>query len=156
MRSGELKTRPGVLKSAPVKSPRRRRPKGSRGWWARLRSLIWAWWPWALGAAEHHSNIIPWLLACRMRGARLRAAPLHANGDAEVDAFGRMLNERVRVVSVSHMSNVTGPVFPVKEMTGMAHERGIPVVVDGEQAVPHMPVDVRDIGCEFYAGSGHK
>jgi cysteine desulfurase / selenocysteine lyase len=106
--------------------------------------------------AEHHSNIVPWLQACRTRGARLRAAPLLPNGDLDLGAFESMLNERVRVVGVTHMSNVTGGLFPVKEVTAMARERGIPVLVDGAQAVPHMPVDVRDIGCDFYAGSGHK
>jgi cysteine desulfurase/selenocysteine lyase len=106
--------------------------------------------------AEHHSNILPWLLACRTRGAKLRAAPITPEGDLDLAAFERMLNERVRVVGVTHMSNVTGAVYPVKEITAMAHARGIPVMVDGAQAAPHMPVDVREIGCDFYAGSGHK
>ena len=106
--------------------------------------------------AEHHSNIIPWLLACRQVGATLRAALLTPAGDLDLQAFERMLNERVRVVGVTQVSNVTGAVYPVKEVTAMAHERGIPVLVDGAQAVPHMPVDVREIGCDFYAGSGHK
>ncbi|MFL6213336.1 MAG: aminotransferase class V-fold PLP-dependent enzyme [Blastocatellia bacterium] len=106
--------------------------------------------------AEHHSNIVPWLLACRMVGARLRAAPITPNGDLDLPAFERMLNDKVRVVGVTQMSNVTGAIWPVKLITAMAHARGIPVLVDGAQAVPHMPVDVREIGCDFYAGSGHK
>jgi cysteine desulfurase / selenocysteine lyase len=106
--------------------------------------------------AEHHSNIVPWLLACRQVGATLRAAPITPDGDLDLPAFERMLNDKVRVVGVTHMSNVTGAVYPVKEITAMARARGIPVLVDGAQAVPHMPVDVREIGCDFYAGSGHK
>jgi cysteine desulfurase/selenocysteine lyase len=105
---------------------------------------------------EHHSNIVPWLLACRTTGATLKAAPIKSDGDLDMDGFERMLNERVRIVGVTQVSNVTGAVYPVKEVTEMAHARGIPVLVDGAQAVPHIPVDVREIGCEFYAGSGHK
>jgi cysteine desulfurase/selenocysteine lyase len=106
--------------------------------------------------AEHHSNIIPWLLACRETGARLRAAPLTEAAELDMERFEEMLTDRVKVVSVTHVSNVTGGIFPVKRITELAHARGIPVIVDGAQAVPHMPVDVRDIGCDFYAGSGHK
>jgi cysteine desulfurase/selenocysteine lyase len=106
--------------------------------------------------AEHHSNIVPWMLACQTVGAKLRAVPVTPEGDLDMQAFERMLGGRVRVVGVSQMSNVTGAIYPVKEITEMAHARGIPVMVDGAQAVPHMPVDVREIGCDFYAGSGHK
>jgi cysteine desulfurase/selenocysteine lyase len=106
--------------------------------------------------AEHHSNIIPWMLACQTVGAKLRAVPVTPEGDLDMQAFERMLGGRVRVVGVTQMSNVTGAIYPVKEITEMAHARGIPVMVDGAQAVPHMPVDVREIGCDFYAGSGHK
>jgi cysteine desulfurase/selenocysteine lyase len=107
-------------------------------------------------AAEHHSNLIPWLLACRKTGAVLRAAPLHESADLDLDAFERMLNDRVKLVAVTHASNVTGALFPVKRVTELAHARGIPVLVDGAQAMPHVPVDVRDIDCELYTGSGHK
>lgn len=106
--------------------------------------------------AEHHSNIIPWMLACQVVGATLRAVPVTPEGELDLQMFEQMLTERVRVVGVTQMSNVTGAIYPVREITEMAHARGIPVVVDGAQAVPHMPVDVREIGCDFYAGSGHK
>src|SRR5215208_1491881 len=106
--------------------------------------------------AEHHSNILPWMLACRTVGAKLRAVPITHEGDLDLGAFERMLNDRVRLVGVTQVSNVTGAVFPVKEITAMARARGIPVLVNGAQAAPHMPVDVQDIGCDFYAGSGHK
>jgi cysteine desulfurase/selenocysteine lyase len=107
-------------------------------------------------AAEHHSNIIPWLLACRQTGAVLRAAPVLGSGDLDLDTFERMLTDRVKLVAVTHVSNVTGALFPVKRVTALAHAREIPVLVDGAQAMPHVRVDVRDIDCELYAGSGHK
>ncbi|HEX9953035.1 MAG TPA: aminotransferase class V-fold PLP-dependent enzyme [Rubricoccaceae bacterium] len=106
--------------------------------------------------ADHHSNIVPWLLACRQTGATLRAAPVLPSSDLDTDAFERMLTDRVKVVSVPYVSNVTGAVYPVQRLTELAHARGIPVVVDGAQATPHFPIDVRAIGCDFYAGSGHK
>lgn len=106
--------------------------------------------------AEHHSNIVPWLLACRQTGAVLRAAPVLDSGDLDLDAFEHMLSDRVRLVAVTHASNVTGALFPVKRVTALAHARGIPVLIDGAQAMPHVPVDVRDIDCELYVGSGHK
>jgi cysteine desulfurase/selenocysteine lyase len=106
--------------------------------------------------AEHHSNIVPWLLACKQTGARLRAAPVNDDGDIDVDKLEGMLHDRVKLVSVTHVSNVTGAVMPVREITKIVHRHKIPVLVDGAQALPHMPVDVRDIGCEFYTGSGHK
>ncbi|HEV2735324.1 MAG TPA: aminotransferase class V-fold PLP-dependent enzyme [Longimicrobiaceae bacterium] len=109
-----------------------------------------------LTRAEHHSNILPWMLSCRQTGARLRVAPVTPDSDVDLEEFERMLTDRVRVAAVSHVSNVTGALYPVKRMVEMAHARGIPVLVDGAQAVPHVPVDVRDIGCDFYAGSGHK
>ncbi|HEY0138786.1 MAG TPA: aminotransferase class V-fold PLP-dependent enzyme [Nannocystis sp.] len=106
--------------------------------------------------AEHHSNIVPWLLACKQNGARVKAAPLTPGGDIDVEKLEGMLHDRVKLVSVTHVSNVTGGVQPVREITKIVHRHKIPVVVDGAQAVAHMPVDVRDIGCEFYTGSGHK
>jgi cysteine desulfurase / selenocysteine lyase len=105
---------------------------------------------------EHHSNIVPWLLACRQTGATLKAAPILPSGDLDLERLEPMLTDRVRLLAVSHVSNVTGGVMPVKRITSMAHARGIEVMVDGAQAVPHLPVDVREIGCEYYAGSGHK
>jgi cysteine desulfurase/selenocysteine lyase len=109
-----------------------------------------------LSQAEHHSNIVPWLLVCRETGARLRVVPMPADGDLDLTGFEAMLTERVRMLAITYVSNVTGAIFPIKHMTQLAHARGIPVLVDGAQATPHMPVDVRDIGCDYYAGSGHK
>jgi cysteine desulfurase/selenocysteine lyase len=106
--------------------------------------------------AEHHSNIVPWLLSCQQSGATLRAVPLLPSPEYDMDRYQQMLTNRVKMVAVTHVSNVTGTVYPVKEITRLAHERGIPVLVDGAQAVPHIPVDVRAIDCEFYVGSGHK
>lgn len=109
-----------------------------------------------LTQVEHHSNIVPWMMACRRVGARVRAVPLNDDGDVDLERFEKMLNERVKLVGITHVSNVTGGVQPVKQATELAAARGIPVLVDGAQAVPHMPVDVRYIGCDFYSGSGHK
>jgi cysteine desulfurase/selenocysteine lyase len=109
-----------------------------------------------LTGIEHHSNIIPWIQAARESGARVRAVPIDDRGDVDLEQLEKMLTGRVKVLGVSHVSNVTGGVQPVKQITEMAHARGVQVLVDGAQAVPHIPVDVRDIGCDFYAGSGHK
>ena len=106
--------------------------------------------------AEHHSNIGPWLTACQRSGATLKVVPVLPNGDLDIDTLERLLTDRVKMLGVTHVSNVTGGINPVKRITAMAHGRSIPVLVDGAQAVPHMAVDVRDIGCEFYADSGHK
>jgi cysteine desulfurase / selenocysteine lyase len=106
--------------------------------------------------AEHASNVIPWQMACEDSGATLKVVPVTASGELDLEQFEKLLSERTKIVAVSHVSNVTGTVYPVKRITELAHARGIPVLVDGAQAVPHMPVDVRDIGCDFYAGSGHK
>ncbi|AKJ04786.1 cysteine desulfurase/selenocysteine lyase [Archangium gephyra] len=106
--------------------------------------------------AEHASNFIPWQMACEDSGATLKAVPVTPSGELDLERFEQLLGPRTRIVAVSHVSNVTGTIYPVKRITEMAHARGIPVLVDGAQAVPHLPVDVRDIGCDFYAGSGHK
>jgi cysteine desulfurase / selenocysteine lyase len=103
---------------------------------------------------EHFSNIVPWLRACQGTGATLRAAPITESAELDLDQFEQMLTDRVKVVSATQKSNVTGITFPVKEITRLAHERDIPVVIDGAQAVPHLPVDVRDIDCDIYVGSG--
>jgi len=109
-----------------------------------------------LTEAEHFSNIVPWLLVCQETGASLRAAPITPSTDLDMDQFRGMLTDRVKVVAATHVSNVTGTIYPVAEMTRLAHERDIPVVIDGAQAVPHLPVDVQAIGCDFYVGCGHK
>ncbi len=105
--------------------------------------------------AEHFSNIIPWLLVCQQTGATLRAAPISPSAELDMDQFRRMLTDRVKVAA-THVSNVTGTIYPVNQITHLAHERGIPVLIDGAQTVPHLPVDVHAIGCDFYVGSGHK
>ncbi|MBI2900243.1 MAG: cysteine desulfurase [Planctomycetes bacterium] len=101
---------------------------------------------------EHHSNIVPWQLL----PAVLRVAPIDDAGDLVLEKFEEMISERTRFVAVTHVSNALGTVNPVKRIVEMAHARGVPVLVDGAQAVPHMPVDVRDLGCDFYVFSGHK
>ncbi|MCC7416782.1 MAG: cysteine desulfurase [Acidobacteria bacterium] len=105
---------------------------------------------------EHHSNIVPWQLACQAAGARLRVAPITDAGELRLDAFEQLLCPRTRVVAVNHVSNALGTVNPVKEIARRAHAHGAVVLVDGAQAVAHLPVDVRAIGCDFYAFSGHK
>jgi cysteine desulfurase/selenocysteine lyase len=109
-----------------------------------------------LTEAEHHSNIVPWLIATREVGASIRVVPITPEGDLDLAKLERMLSDRVRIVAVSHVSNVTGAVFPVERVTELAHAHGSLVLVDGAQAVPHLPVDVQRIGCDFYVGSGHK
>ena len=107
-------------------------------------------------AMEHHANIVPWQMVCDRAGARLKVAPIEDSGELDLPAYERMLSPRTRLAAVTHVSNAIGTVNPVREMIGMAHARGIPVLVDGAQAVPHIPVDVQALGCDFYAFSGHK
>ncbi len=105
---------------------------------------------------EHHSNIVPWQLVCEERGAELCAVPVDDAGELDMDAFERLLSPRVKLVAVTHVSNALGTVNPVREIVAMAHRHGVPVLVDGAQAVAHRAVDVADLGCDFYAFSGHK
>lgn len=105
---------------------------------------------------EHHSNIVPWQMLCEEKGAKLRVAPISDDGELVLDEFEGLLNSRTRLVSVVHISNTLGAVNPVKQIVEMSHRRGIPVLLDGAQAVAHTPVDVRDLDCDFYAFSGHK
>jgi len=105
---------------------------------------------------EHHSNIVPWQLLCEEKGASLRVAPIDDAGDVDMAAFERLLSPRTRIVSVAHVSNALGTVNPVRRMTELGHGAGAVVMVDGAQAAPHLAVDVRTIGCDFYAFSGHK
>jgi cysteine desulfurase/selenocysteine lyase len=107
-------------------------------------------------AMEHHSNIVPWQIVCEERGARLRVAPMNRGGEVLLEDYAALLGPRTRLVSVVHVSNSLGTINPVAEMTRLAHDRGIPVLLDGAQAVPHGPVDVRRLDCDFYAFSGHK
>jgi cysteine desulfurase/selenocysteine lyase len=105
---------------------------------------------------EHHANIVPWQMVCAATGARLRAAPLTAAGEVDLDAFRKLLSPRTRMVAIAHISNALGTVLPVREIVRLAHAQGVPVLVDGAQAIPHAEVDVRALDCDFYAFSGHK
>jgi cysteine desulfurase/selenocysteine lyase len=105
---------------------------------------------------EHHSNIVPWQMLCEEKGAHLRVVHIDERGVVPLDEFEGALNERTKIVAVSHVSNALGTVNPLREMVNIAHRWNVPVVVDGAQAVPHMRVDVRDLDVDFYAFSGHK
>jgi cysteine desulfurase / selenocysteine lyase len=107
-------------------------------------------------ALEHHSNIVPWQLVCEQTGCTLKVAPINRRGEVELDAFVRLLSARTRLVALAHVSNALGTVLPVRRMIEAAHAHGAVVVVDGAQAVPHAAVDVRSLGADFYAFSGHK
>jgi cysteine desulfurase/selenocysteine lyase len=105
---------------------------------------------------EHHSNIVPWQMLCAEKGATLRVAPIDDRGALMVPEFERLLSPRTRLVALAHVSNALGTVNPVRELVARCHARGVPVLVDGAQAVPHQRVDVRELGCDFYVFSGHK
>jgi len=105
---------------------------------------------------EHHSNLVPWQQLCFRTGAKLVIVLTNEKGELELDKFKEAINERTRLVAITHISNVLGTINPVKEITHLAHEFKIPVLVDGAQAIAHIPVDVKDIDCEFYTFSGHK
>jgi cysteine desulfurase/selenocysteine lyase len=109
-----------------------------------------------ISAMEHHSNIVPWQIACEDRGAKLRVIPVNDAGELLLDEYEKLLSDKTKLVAVVHISNVLGTVNPVKQIVAMAHAHGVPVLVDGAQAVPHTNVDVRDLDCDFYAFSGHK
>ena len=105
---------------------------------------------------EHHSNIVPWHFHRERKGCVLKWAPISDDGEFLLDEFEKLLTPRTRIVAITHMSNVLGTVVPVKEVVRMAHARGIPVLLDGAQAAVHMPIDVQDLDCDFYAFTGHK
>ena len=105
---------------------------------------------------EHHSNLVPWQIVCEKTGATLVVAPIDDRGDLIREEYERRLSPRTRVVALAHVSNALGTVNPVKELTALAKQRGAVVVLDGAQGVPHLPVDVQALGCDFYAFSGHK
>jgi cysteine desulfurase/selenocysteine lyase len=109
-----------------------------------------------ISALEHHSNIVPWQILCQQQGARLRIIPITDAGELDLDAYSALVTDRTRLVSIAHVSNALGTVNPVAEVVRIAHHRGVPVFVDGAQAVAHAAVDVRALGCDFYAFSGHK
>ena len=105
---------------------------------------------------EHHSNVVPWQILCEERGARLRVAPINEDGELLMDEYEAMLGPQTALVSIVHMSNALGTINPAKDIVALAHAHGAPVLLDGAQAVPHLPVDVRELDCDFYAFSGHK
>jgi cysteine desulfurase/selenocysteine lyase len=109
-----------------------------------------------ISAMEHHSNIVPWQLICEERGAVLRVIPMNRRGELLLDAYEDLLGERTKLVAVAHVSNSLGTINPIREITRLARARGIPVLVDGAQGAPHLPIDVQDLGCDFYTVSGHK
>lgn len=105
---------------------------------------------------EHHSNIVPWQLACERSGAQLRVLPVDENGAWMLGKLPELLDDRVKIIAIAHISNVLGIINPVREVIGIAHKRGIPVLVDGAQGIVHSKVDVQELDCDFYAFSGHK
>jgi cysteine desulfurase/selenocysteine lyase len=107
-------------------------------------------------AMEHHSNIVPWQLLCEEKGARLCVAPIDDRGELIVDELERLIGDRTKLVSVTHMSNALGTINPVAEIVRVAHARGVPVLIDGSQAAYHMPIDVQALDCDFYVATGHK
>ncbi len=109
-----------------------------------------------LSEVEHHANIVPWQMLCEEKGARIRVIPVDERGELDLDAYAGLFNERTRLVGITHVSNALGTVNPVREMIATAHARGVPVLVDGAQAVAHEPVDVQALDCDFYTFSGHK
>ena len=109
-----------------------------------------------ISAMEHHANIVPWQMLCEEKGARLRVIPMNDAGELLIDEYEGLLNERTKLVGVTHVSNALGTINPIKEMIAQAHKYGVPVLIDGAQSAPHMPVDVQDLDCDFYVFSGHK
>ncbi len=107
-------------------------------------------------AMEHHSNIVPWQILCEEKGARLKVIPINDDGELLLDEFENLLSSRTKFVSIVHQSNALGTINPVEQVIELAHARGIPVLLDGAQAVAHVPIDVQKLGCDFYAFSGHK
>jgi cysteine desulfurase/selenocysteine lyase len=105
---------------------------------------------------EHHSNIVPWQLLCEEKGAILKVIPIDDDGDIVLEEYEKLLSDRTKIVGIVHVSNALGTVNPVAEMTEMAHSRGIPVLLDGAQAMPHLEVDVRELDCDFFVCSSHK
>lgn len=105
---------------------------------------------------EHHSNIVPWQLAARRKGIKLRVIPMSDNGILDMEAYKSLFNEKTKIVSVAHVSNVLGTINPISDIVRIAHDNGVPCVVDGAQSAPHMKVDVQKLGCDFYVCSGHK
>ena len=109
-----------------------------------------------ISGMEHHSNIVPWQMLCEEKNARLRVIPINDDGEVIFEEYEKLLNSKTRLVAVTHVSNALGTINPIRRMVEVAHRHQIPVLVDGAQAIPHLPVDVQALGCDFYTFSGHK
>lgn len=109
-----------------------------------------------ISTMEHHSNLIPWQMVCKMKGARLRVLPLNERGELVMEELPRYLTKKTKMVALVHISNTLGTINPIKEIVALAHQKEIPVLVDGAQSAGHYPVDVQDLGCDFFVCSGHK
>jgi cysteine desulfurase/selenocysteine lyase len=109
-----------------------------------------------ISTMEHHANIVPWQILCGEKNSVLRIIPITDSGEIIMDEYVKLLNDKTKFVSVAHVSNTLGTINPVKEIIRLAHERNIPVLIDGAQAVPHMKIDIKELECDFYAFSGHK
>jgi cysteine desulfurase/selenocysteine lyase len=109
-----------------------------------------------ISVMEHHSNIVPWQMLCKRKGMKLRVVPMNDRGELNMEVFKSLLNEKTKIVSIAHVSNVLGTINPVKEIIEIAHSHNIPVLVDGAQAVPHVPVNVQELDADFYVFSAHK
>jgi len=109
-----------------------------------------------ISAMEHHSNIVPWQLLCEEKNAVLRVVPINERGEFEFEKYEELLGSRTKLVAVTHVSNALGSVSPVRDIVALAHKNGVPVLLDGAQAAQHMPIDVQQLDCDFYALSGHK
>lgn len=109
-----------------------------------------------ISTMEHHSNIVPWQLQAARKGIAIRVIPMHDDGTLDMEAYAQLFTERTRIVSVTHVSNVLGTINPVRDIIRIAHEHGVPVMIDGAQSTPHFKVDVQELDCEFFTFSGHK
>ena len=109
-----------------------------------------------ISGLEHHSNIVPWQILCEEKGARVRVIPVNDKGEIDVEALPELINERTKLVAVAHISNALGTIFPLSHIIELAHQRGVPVLVDGAQAMPHTRIDVQALDADFYCFSGHK
>lgn len=109
-----------------------------------------------ISAMEHHSNIVPWQILCEEKGAKLRIIPMNDAGELLLEEYEKLFNSRTKFVSVNHVSNALGTINPIKQIIEIAHQHGVPALIDGAQAIPHMRIDVRELDCDFYAFSGHK
>ncbi len=109
-----------------------------------------------ISAIEHHANIVPWQQLCQEKGAVLKVIPVNDDGELDIEAYQALLTDKTRIVSVNHISNSLGTINPIKAMIDMAHQRGIPVLIDGAQSIQHMPIDVQALDCDFFAFSSHK